>query len=52
MNIVINKQKSSKIKENIYSQAHVNGTNHHFSGSSCDLISPTRRTIMNNKEDL
>ena len=28
----------------IYSQAHVNGTDHHLSESCCDLISPARRT--------
>ena len=28
----------------MYSQAHVNGTDHHISGSSCDQISPARRT--------
>ena len=44
MNIVTNKQKSNKIKE--YSQAHVNGTDQHISGSSCDPISPARRTNM------
>ena len=34
----MNKQKSNKIKKKlIYSQAHVNGTDHHISGSCCNL---------------
>ena len=40
---------NKKIKQNksklIYSQAHVNVTDHHISGSSCEQISPARRTI-------
>ena len=44
----MNKQKSNKIKRKlIYNQAHVNGTDPHISGSSCDLISPACRTINN-----
>ena len=39
----------TKIKQNkrklIYSQAHVEGTDHLISGSSCDQISPARRTM-------
>ena len=35
--------KQNKIKL-IYSQAHVNGTDHHLSESCCDLISPALRT--------
>ena len=41
----MNKHKSNKIKEDSYSQAHVNGTDHHLSESCCDLISPAHRTM-------
>ena len=40
----------TQIKQNkktlIYSQAYINRTDHHISGSLCDLISPACRTII------
>ena len=52
-NKIENCDELTQIKQNkrklIYSQAHVNGTDHHISGSCCDLISPARRTIKCNR---
>ena len=47
-NKIENCDEYTQIKQNkrklIYSHAHVNGTDHHISGSCSDLISPVRRT--------